>query len=354
MERVGVPVAGTSNHQPPFCVEKMNKTTFKSLSIKLIVLILQLAGASQSHAKCTFIINSTNGYTVTVEVGAVGVNAPTSCTNGYNYTIDLDYNISFSGNNVPSSMYTLQGYLDCGSNTNMFFNLPNNGGIGTTTTSNTWRNASDCQSATVNTLDCNEIRLVINGPGIKNQTLTCNSPLPVELVNFEANHTNTGEVAIKWVTATEENNDFFTLYRSFDGYSWDSIQYIQGAGNSLSLKTYETTDRLSSQTDVVYYRLKQTDYNGEFTYAAVAVVKTKQDLNVLKFTPNPAQTLLTISTTKRALGSINIVNTLGQNVTNEVIVTPVSDHLAQVDLSTLPTGFYTVVTPAGTGKFQKN
>jgi len=87
--------------------------------------------------------------------------------------------------------------------------------------------------------------------------------LPIELVNFSLDKYD-DNVKINWTTGSELNNDYFTIERSFDGYAWKEIDRIKGVGNSSSLIDYSYIDRQSNLSGIVYYRLKQTDYDGKF------------------------------------------------------------------------------------------
>lgn len=89
-------------------------------------------------------------------------------------------------------------------------------------------------------------------------------PLPIELLAFYA-EPNGGNVSVKWTTATESNNDYYTLEKTKDFLSFETVSIIDGAGNSSTVINYETID-YSPYNGLSYYRLKQTDYNGDFTY----------------------------------------------------------------------------------------
>lgn len=119
-------------------------------------------------------VNSSSGqnYSVNVEIVLTDIiPAQSSCDWGYNYDVAYDYDIQIVGGS--SSLYTLAGYLTCGSNQGIYFNLPNNGGSGSSVTQgNPWNSNSDCATATVESLMCNSIELEIEGPGIPIQTLT--------------------------------------------------------------------------------------------------------------------------------------------------------------------------------------
>ena len=88
------------------------------------------------------------------------------------------------------------------------------------------------------------------------------SPLPIELLSFNAVLENR-IVKLTWKTASETNNDFFTLEKSKDGISWESFKTVDGAGSSSSILNYEDYDQ-NPYSGVSYYRLKQTDFNGAF------------------------------------------------------------------------------------------
>lgn len=107
------------------------------------------------------------------------------------------------------------------------------------------------------------------------------SPLPIELLSFNATQNKTA-VDIAWKTATEINNDFFTVERSKDGNAFEEIGNISGAGNSNIILEYSFTD-INPYNGISYYRLKQTDFNGEFSYSqsvAIRIVKNVGPLNV--------------------------------------------------------------------------
>lgn len=101
------------------------------------------------------------------------------------------------------------------------------------------------------------------------------NPLPIELLSFTANFNSSNRVDLKWSTASETNNDFFTIERSQDGIFFNEIAVVDGAGNSTCTKNYSTIDNKPLE-GVSYYRLKQTDYNGEFTYSSIVSVEKNQ------------------------------------------------------------------------------
>ncbi len=111
--------------------------------------------------------------------------------------------------------------------------------------------------------------------------------LPIELLSFtgECNNQN---VLFKWITATEHNNDYFSIEQSIDGLNWVNIRNIPGAGNSTSEITYSFID-FDRYDDISYYRLKQTDFDGHTkVYSPIAVKKCFEMNDWLSVVPNPA------------------------------------------------------------------
>lgn len=92
--------------------------------------------------------------------------------------------------------------------------------------------------------------------------------LPIELVNFSAYLTNHNSVKLDWETVSEISNDFFVIERSVNGVNWESVIKIDGAGNSSALLQYSTQDE-NPYDGTSYYRLKQIDFNGDFTYSPI-------------------------------------------------------------------------------------
>ncbi len=113
------------------------------------------------------------------------------------------------------------------------------------------------------------------------------SSLPVELISFEAQQTPEDFIRFSWATATETNNDYFTLEKSFNGSFFEEISEIDGAGNSTSLINYTYYYEYKYGAGF-YYRLKQTDFNGNYTYTeTISVTLTDiKESSDFKITPN--------------------------------------------------------------------
>ena len=109
-------------------------------------------------------------------------------------------------------------------------------------------------------------------PSLKLTIEPAGTPLPVELVSFTGTVLEEQiAVLLKWITATEKDNDYFTIWRSLDGYNWDVIGIEKGAGNSQSILEYIYLDR-DPNTGINYYNLSQTDYDGETEFYGIISV----------------------------------------------------------------------------------
>jgi hypothetical protein len=114
--------------------------------------------------------------------------------------------------------------------------------------------------------------------------------LPVELLNFDAQFED-GVVKILWTTASETNNDYFTIEKSLDGINFEALTMVPGAGNSNHFISYTAIDKNPLQ-GTSYYRLKQTDFNGAYEIFEPVVVKNDAsgtaDSASLTVFPNPS------------------------------------------------------------------
>ena len=111
------------------------------------------------------------------------------------------------------------------------------------------------------------------------------STLPIELSSFKAIQSG-DNVKIKWTTQSETNNDYFTLEKSIDGETWDIIFTCDGAGTSTKINNYSFIDE-DPYSGVNFYRLKQTDLDGKYSYSSIENVCIKNDSLLFSVFPNP-------------------------------------------------------------------
>ncbi len=111
--------------------------------------------------------------------------------------------------------------------------------------------------------------------------------LPVVLVSFAGTFRPGLGIEIRWQTTSEINNDFFTIERSVDNASFVAIQTMAGSGSSSRPIAYAYTDDFQSY-GAVFYRLRQDDLDGKFTYSKTIKVTLPTRSSITVF-PNPAK-----------------------------------------------------------------
>jgi hypothetical protein len=175
------------------------------------------------------------------------------------------------------------------------------------------------------------------------------NPLPVELLTFDAK-CNNDIVDVSWTTATETNNAYFTLERSSDATEWTFVANIAGAGNSNSILSYQYSDEDPLNGDS-YYRLKQTDFNGnESDYLPVAVSCSEQvmDEYVILY-PNPANNEANILINSAVSGNTHIIVTdmIGQKVIDQQVNLNVGINIFTLNVNQLSDAnyFINITTP---------
>lgn len=89
--------------------------------------------------------------------------------------------------------------------------------------------------------------------------------LPVEWLYLEGRYAR-NIVHLNWATASEINNDYFTVQKSPDGEGFSGIATVDGAGNSSTVREYTCNDYTPAQ-GINYYRIKQTDFNGQYDFS---------------------------------------------------------------------------------------
>jgi hypothetical protein len=159
-----------------------------------------------------------------------------------------------------------------------------------------------------------------------------NSPLPIELLSFDAELKNS-QVFLNWVTASETNNDFFTIERSADVNSWESIATVDGQGNSTEMNHYSVIDN-NPLLGTSYYRLKQTDFDGKHSYSQIRVIQNNNE--TVRAYPNPVQDALNIETTN-AIIEVIAYDQLGKAY---ILNVKKDKNTYRVDMSHLSTGIY--------------
>lgn len=137
--------------------------------------------------------------------------------------------------------------------------------------------------------------------------------LPIELISFDGVCSDHKTIDLKWKTISEINNDYFAVERSLDAKRWIEITRINGAGNSNHIIEYSFNDNAPFK-GLNYYRLKQTDKNGEFNYSPLAVVENCNDEIEVLYYPNPAELFIIINNFSSQQTEVEVFDVLGTKI----------------------------------------
>ncbi|MDH5367434.1 MAG: T9SS type A sorting domain-containing protein [Cyclobacteriaceae bacterium] len=208
----------------------------------------------------------------------------------------------------------------------------------------------------------------VGGTGSITATFTSFSPvgfgsalglnaLPIELVSFDGKLGN-DEIVLTWVTASEINNDYFSIERSFNGQNFEQVAIVDGAGNSSESITYSAIDA-HPYIGKSYYRLMQTDFDGAFSYSKVIMVEYdvfgSYEVQVY---PNPSDNnKFTIGFSRFPIDKnvvITLTDALGRMVyTHKVEVSELSSGKIEIDPDVVRTGMFILSVTSGSIQVKK-
>jgi hypothetical protein len=160
--------------------------------------------------------------------------------------------------------------------------------------------------------------------------------LPIELLYFVA-ECDKGKVRLQWATASEHNSDHFTVERSENGAEFKVLGTVPAAGESRVKKEYAYLDDHASG-NTVYYRLKQTDRNGEYEYFDIIFSYCDRTELPLSVYPNPAHDNLTISGISGEKVEVEITDALGKTILLQVFMNTASK--VEIPVETFDQGAY--------------
>lgn len=176
----------------------------------------------------------------------------------------------------------------------------------------------------------NGVKGILNGPlmistggsGWQVPPQNIPTPLPVKFASFTvARQQNT--VLVQWSTASESNSKSFEIERSANGSTWTTIASVKAAGESSSLLAYAYNDRTVTGA-VAYYRIKQVDLDGAYTYTDVRSIKLDNNQVDVKVIPASANTLyVNFSQQVQAAVVLRLTSMTGQVISQQQVSNPV-------------------------------
>lgn len=174
----------------------------------------------------------------------------------------------------------------------------------------------------------------------------CDQLLPVELVFFTGVKKDEGSL-LKWLTASEIENDYFVVQRSRNGLDFVEIGRVDGAGTSMEEHSYEFLDRDIS-LGTYYYRLMQVDFDGAANFSNVVVLEY-QGKNQFEVFPNPTDDKLYVNfgASQSSTAKLKIINMLGQVLYESDEALERGVNLIELSLANVPAGTYQIILYTG-------
>jgi len=168
------------------------------------------------------------------------------------------------------------------------------------------------------------------------------NPLPIQLASFTANCDNYS-ASLKWTTATETNNDHFTVERTQDGVNFETVAIVKGAGNSTTPREYSAIDQDPLQ-GTSYYRLSQTDLDGNTTHLNTIVYTPCENENTINSFVSNNLIKVEINNAAASGGNYTFVlyNTLGQEVYSKNVNASEGLNLYTINSQNFTNGIYII------------
>lgn len=303
------------------------------------------------NAQCVTYTSSC-GYAVSIEVTPLSIiPSSTNCPSGYNYNVRFGYKIVVAGtNSCYNGSIGIQPQIICNADNNGYYTItipaPNVGSASTstsytgtlTTSTNPYRNTTNCKTATPTSLGCNGLVVNMFGPNLNaSSSSACLVTLPIELASFKSLCDNKNTL-LTWVTHSELNNNYFIIEKSTDAFNWQELKKINGAGNSNKQITYSFIDNDNTQDDLSYYRLKQMDFDGTGSYSKI-ISSTNCNSNGVFYYNNYSKQIV-----YRGLAQTNAVLHLYNNMGQQVLKEKLESTFLDVDFLTNGIYYITVET----------
>lgn len=147
------------------------------------------------------------------------------------------------------------------------------------------------------------------------------NPLPVELLDFSANCNNNNYI-FEWATGSETNNDYFTIQHSVDGVAWETVTVAKGNGTTSQKSNYKYENRSFYEQKINYFRLIQTDFDGEHKILRTVSLTGCNFKNInFEVIPNPNNGKFSIMFRDYSeVSSVQVIDLLGRVLFSENLI----------------------------------
>ncbi len=166
-------------------------------------------------------------------------------------------------------------------------------------------------------------------------------PLPVELIAFDA-ACEDNDVILTWTTASEANNDYFTVMKSYNGFMFKPIGQVNGQGNSNFHNDYTFRDDEFSE-GTVFYQLKQTDFDGSQKPSEIIEVDCDKGIEKIAITAQDNSIIIHFENAQSYAYTFNLYNNIGQLAMKKDIVLTDSHQEVSIPAASLRPGIYNAI-----------
>ncbi|GMV77057.1 MAG: hypothetical protein AMXMBFR79_01930 [Chitinophagaceae bacterium] len=170
---------------------------------------------------------------------------------------------------------------------------------------------------------------------------TKQNTVPITLLSFNAVLNNEfNSVNVNWTTTNEINNKYFVVEKSNDGVHFSSLDTVQ-AQNSQGQNTYQITDK-EPYTNITYYKLKQVDIDGKFSYSKTITIRTNTVVTSFKIYPNPVHDIAVanIQSSTKTKSTITVTDVAGKVVLQQPILLERGNQNVPIHINHLTPGQY--------------
>jgi hypothetical protein len=173
-------------------------------------------------------------------------------------------------------------------------------------------------------------------------------PAPVELLSFSGKALDKSN-ELTWKTASERNNSHFEVERTADGRRFTTIGKVAGSGNSTVERTYTFTDE--SPIAKAYYRIKQVDFDGQFSYSRTLMLERARSWREFTLYPSPLSSnsdlTLSFSLDRAQPMDIRLVDTYGRTLLHQTFEGQKGENIRSLEAAQLPSGIYFAIMSDG-------
>jgi hypothetical protein len=166
-----------------------------------------------------------------------------------------------------------------------------------------------------------------------------NTILPVNWYSLKAYKEKDGNL-ILWQTATEVNNAYFEIERSFDAQHFTTIGKVMGSGTTTGLNSYQFLDAITEEGKIYYYRIKQVDFDGMEDYSNLISIYLKGLDSSVKVSPNPTTDFLNIEFEEQLEDELTLELLNAHGAIISTVTLPESTKSKYLGIADLPNGVY--------------